>query len=261
MPVLTIDADAMFRAVTATGFKLLAYNLNLDNGEIVARTMRPEEIAEAPQGPSVKPLPKIGGDLAPKKDASPFGPVPVAAPKKKLFDDDAPKKPAFDSDFFKREETKPADPFGGGGYRRESGSKKLAEIFSPPSAPAKADPFARPEAAPESAPAKAAQPSLSPAQQAAAPEDPRHPRIPAASEAQQVEWMVQFARHCGDPEIRDELLGALRTARPIPSFERVLRKHQRTGQQWERYFRKQALAFGEAWLSTLGIAWELDDKP
>src|SRR3954462_7815745 len=112
MAMIKIDADALFRAVTATGFKLLAYNLNLDTGEITSRTMRPEEIAAAPQGPSVKPLPKMGGDLAPKKDASPFGPLPVDAPKKKLFgDDDAPKKAAFNADFWKRDDNNKKDLF------------------------------------------------------------------------------------------------------------------------------------------------------
>ena len=66
MEQLKIDADALYRAVTATGYKLLAYNLDIKTGEIISRTMRPDEIANAPQGPSVRPLPKMGGELTPR---------------------------------------------------------------------------------------------------------------------------------------------------------------------------------------------------
>src|SRR5579864_6707889 len=120
MPQISIDADVLFRAVTATGFKLLAYELNLASGEIHSRTLKPDEVAAAPQGPSVKPLPKMGGDLAPKKDASPFGPPPVAEKKKLFADDDLPKKAAFDSGFFKRDEQQKPDLFADGGFKRES---------------------------------------------------------------------------------------------------------------------------------------------
>src|SRR5438046_770947 len=107
MSTIKVDADVFFRALTATGYKVLAYHLNLDTGEITSRTLRPDEIAAEPLEPSVKPLPKLGGDLTPKKDALPFGPTPTAGePKKKLFDDDAPKKPDFQAGFWKREEKK-----------------------------------------------------------------------------------------------------------------------------------------------------------
>ena len=139
MPI-TIDADALYRAVTATGYKLLAYNLDLETGEIISRTMRPEEVTAPPPGPSVRPLPKMGGDLSVKKDLNPFGPT-TEAPKKKLFsDDDGPKKPAFDSEFFKRDDKKKPDIFGDGGFKKESGAKKLAEIFTPPGPKKAADP-------------------------------------------------------------------------------------------------------------------------
>src|SRR6185295_6956049 len=117
MDIIKIDADTLYRAVTATNYKLLAYNLNLKTGEIVSRTMRPDEVADAPQGPSVRPLPKMGGELAPKKELNLFGPAdPTPQPKKKLFsDDDGPKKPGFSGDFFKRDDKKKVDPFGGDG--------------------------------------------------------------------------------------------------------------------------------------------------
>lgn len=51
MPI-TIDADALYRAATATGYKLLAYNLDLDTGEIISRTMRPEEVTAPPPAPA-----------------------------------------------------------------------------------------------------------------------------------------------------------------------------------------------------------------
>ena len=60
--MLKIDADTLFRAVTATGYKLLAFNLDLRTGEIVSRTLAPNEVAPPPDAPSVKPLPKMGGD-------------------------------------------------------------------------------------------------------------------------------------------------------------------------------------------------------
>ena len=257
MSVLKIDADALFRAVTATGYKLLAYNLDLESGQITSRTLRPDEVADAPQGPSVKPLPKMGGDLTPKKDALPFGPVPVE-PKKKLFgDDDLPKKPAFDNEFFKRDEKKKPDLFADGGFKRESGSKKLAEIFGDAGPRKKLDPFKPADQAETPVPAPAPAPV---AQAAKAADDPAHPRIPAVDEAQHIEWLTAFAKECGDPEIRDELLKAMKPPKAIAGFERVLRKHQRMGQQFERWFRRQALLFGETWLSELGVQWELVEK-
>jgi hypothetical protein len=273
---IRIDADALFRAITASGFKLLAYHLNVDTGEIGARTLRPDEVPDAPQGPSVKPLPKIGGDLTPKKDALPFGPAPDVQIKKKLFNDDTPKKSAFDSEFFKREQKQRNDIFRDGGFRRESGPKKLAEIFSQPQPKKPADPFAKPAESAKPAPVAPGSPPLrgtafqvvdtgkmrvlqegETQRGAPAPDDPKHPRIPVAAEAQQIEWMETFARECGDPEIRDQLLKALKSAKPTPSFERTLRKYQRMNQQWDRYYRKTALAEGVAWLATLGVEWEL----
>jgi hypothetical protein len=247
---IIIDTDALFRAVTATGYKLLAYNLNLDTGEVISRTMRPDEVSAPPPGPSVRPLPKMGGDLTVKKEFSPFGPAPVEKPKPKLFnDEDGPKKPAFENDFFKRDEKKKPDLFGDGGFKKESGAKKLAEIFSKPES-TKLDPFAKPAEAPSSEKKDAVAPP---------PEDPRCPRIPAVSDEQQLEWMTAFAKEFGDPEIRDEMGRALSSAKPAAAWEKLLRKHIRAGQQWERYFRRNAIFFAETWLSDLGISWELSD--
>jgi hypothetical protein len=246
MAAIKIDEDALFRAVTAGGYKLLAYHLNLATGEVVSRTLRPDEVAPAPQGPSVKPLPKLGGDLAPKKDAQPFSPPPVTVKKKLFADDDLPKKPAFQGDFFKREEKKAANPFGEE-FKRESGTKRLAEIFGGPPVKKAADPFANPT------------PNPSPRGGEGNVEE-GSPRIPAASDEQQKEWMAHFARDAGDPEIRDRLQKALASAKPVPAFERLLRQYQRLNEQWDRYFRKQALAYGEAWLATLGVEWELVER-
>jgi hypothetical protein len=255
MEAIRIDADALFRAMTATGYKLLAYNLDLRTGEIVSRTLSPDQVKAGPEAPSVKPLPKMGGDLAPKKDTSPFGPPPVASNKPKLFaEDDAPKKAAFDSGFWKRDDKKKPDIFGE--FKRESGSKKLAEIFqdAPKSGGAKKDPFAKSE---EPGAQKASRP---PSEEIPPPEsanDPYYPRIPAISEATHLDWMRQFARDCGDPTIRDELLGALNASRPSNAFERALRNHLRMGQQWEGYLRKQALATADAWLASINVNYEL----
>ncbi len=262
--MIKIDADTFFRALTATGYKVLAYHLNLDTGEITSRTLRPDETPPAPLGPSVKPLPKLGGDLTPKKDSLPFGPTPVSGePKKKLFaDDDGPKKPNFQEGFWKREEKKKTGLFAEE-FKRESGSRKLAEIFSDAKPVQKPDPFAKPtgqrngetgrrseviDRQVSPSPVLPVSPSIS---------TERAPRIPAATDSQQLDWMRAYAKDCGDPEIRELLLKALSSPKPVPAFERVLRNYQRTGQQWERYYRKQALACGEAWLSDFGIAWEL----
>lgn len=258
MSPILIDADALFRAVTATGYKLLAYNLNLDTGEIVSRTMRPEEVTAPPPGPSVRPLPKMGGDLTVKKDLNPFGDAAPETPKKKLFnDDDGPKKPAFDSEFFKRDGPKKPDLFGDGGFKKESGAKKLAEIFSTPLPKKPADPFAK-----STPPTPAIPPTSSEdvtPKLAIEDQNPKLPRIPAVTEVQQLEWMFAFAKEFGDPEIRDQMGSALQSAHPLPAWDRVLRKHIRAGQQWERYYCRHALFFAETWLSDFGIAWELQE--
>lgn len=254
MKQITIDADALFRAVSATGYKLLAYHLNLDNGGIESRTLRPDEVADAPQGPSVAELPKLGGDLAPKKNAQPFGPPPVDARKKLFGDDEGPKK-KFDGDFWKKD-SKKADPFGAGGFRRENATKKLAEMFGGSGDDgAKKDLFRDdprtanvPVASAPTATPKANEPTL---------DDPRKPRIPVLTEAQVVELMALFCNDAGDPQIKTEMKAALTEKKPVAAYERVLRKYARTSQQWERYFRKQSLLFAETWLSELGIAWEL----
>ncbi|MGD0092307.1 MAG: hypothetical protein ABSE73_20515 [Planctomycetota bacterium] len=266
MSALRIDADALFRAVTASSFKLLVYHLDLESGEVLARTLRPGEIPDAPQGPSVKPLPKLGGDLAPKKDAAPFGPPPVTASRKLFSNDDLPRKPAFANGFWKREEKKRPNPFGQGGFKRESSTKRLAEIFSAKEPQKNPDPFTPPAPAkpacsagvpPASAGETPAVRSAGVPPASARPDEMHQPRIPVADEAQQLEWVRAFARDFGDPQIREEILHALKTGKPMSGFERVLRKYQRMNQQWDVYFRKQALACAEAWLETLGVTWEL----
>ncbi|MEI6236278.1 MAG: UPF0158 family protein [Planctomycetota bacterium] len=245
--MLTINADALFRAITATGYKLLAFNLDLRTGEIVSRTLAPSEVSAPPDAPSIKPLPKMGGDLSHKKDKPLFTSSQPAAPKPKLFDDDD-KKPAFDGDFWKRDEKKKPGLFGD--FKREHGSKKLAEMFGDAPKAAKVDPFTK---STEPAPADYAPiPSTS--------NDPYYPRIPAVSEETQLDWMRQFAKDSGDPLIREELVAALHSPKPSAAFERALRNHLRTSQQWERYLRKQALASAEAWLASLGVTWELIGK-
>jgi hypothetical protein len=262
MDTLKIDADALFRAVTATGYKLLAYNLDLRTGEIVSRTLAPDEVKAGVEGPSVKPLPKMGGDLTPKKDTSLFGPASVSA-KPKLFGDEGDlKKPAFGGDFWKRDDKgKPA--LFGEEFKRESGSKKLAEIFGGAPQPKKPDPFKDKvkDKDKEGSPAKTKADSAAPTSRIPmAADDPYYPRIPAATEETNTEWMRSFAREAGDPLLRDELLAALTSAKPALSFERALRRHLRLEQQWERYLRKQALGSAEVWLASLGVKWELVGK-
>jgi len=265
MSTLRIDADALFRAVTAASYKLLAHHLDLDTGEVLVRTMQAGEVPDAPQGPSVAPLPKLGGDLTPKKDAAPFGPPPLEAKKKLFSDDDLPKKPAFDSGFWKRDEKTKPHIFGDGGFRRESGTKKLAEIFGEKEPTTRTDPFAsapRASASEPRASASGSGRSLPVAAGNGAPAAPvtvtaRRPPIPVAGEELQLEWVRAFAKDFGDPKIRDEILNAVKASKAMASFERVLRKHQRMSQQWERYYRRRALAFAEAWLATLEVQWEL----
>jgi len=253
MAQIKIDANALYRAITATGHKLLAYHLDLTTGEIVSRTLRPDEVSVAPQAPSVKPLPKIGGDLERKKAPSPFDP-PVGTPKKKLFsDDNGPKKPAFGGDFFKRDDKKKADPFGDGGFKKENGIKKLAEIFGEAAKKKKLDPFAG-----SVGPNDSGTPGAAALAADTTPLDPEsHPRIPVATEAQQAGWRASFVRDCGDPQIRDELQHALASIKPMEAFERTLRKFARLTQQWDHYHRKQALALAESWLAKLPLTFEV----
>ena len=240
---IKIDADAFFRAITSVDFKLMMYYFDLDTGEIVARARRPDEVIASPEAPSVKPLPKLGDDLTLPKKAPPFEPVPGVKLKKKLFDDaDSLKKSSFAADFWKCDKKENLKLFEED-FKRVSGSRKLAEIFSESDSRKVAD--------------TPPQYQLAPATSGITANDSRHPRIPVASEADQIEWIRAFARDFGDPQIRDEMYAALNSAKHMISFDKVLRKHQRMSQQWERHFRKTALAYGEAWLSNLGIQWEL----
>lgn len=265
MPGIRIDADAMVRAVTAHDYKLLAHYLDLRSGEITSRTLTPEEVQEPPPGPSVPPLPVLGGDLSVKKDASPFGPPPGEAAKKDLFKDEGPKKEAFAGDFWKRDKKESQDPFGGG-FQRTSGTKKLAELFGekPPDAEAKRirDPFAKPDE--ESKAANAAKAEQKPEAPdsggefvARIDEDSPLQRIPPANEAQHVLWMRTFAKECGDPQIGEKLLHALGAKKPIGAFEKALRGYQRMHQQWLKYYRRQALHYAEAWLKALPVEWAI----
>src|SRR5262249_41624330 len=153
-------------------------------------------------------------------------------PKKKLFnDDDGPKKSAFEGDFFKRDEKKKVDPFGEGGFKKESGTKKLAELFGEGPPKARIDPFAKPgeasnPAAPLSSPGAALPPETFP-------EAEGPPRIPSPTEAQQQDGRGRSPRDGGDPQIREELQHALAVAKPGEAFERVLRKYARINQQWK----------------------------
>jgi len=244
MSALRINADTLFRAVTAHDFKVLAYYLDLRDGEITSKTLPPGELAEAPRGPSVAPLPVLGADVSVRKGDSPFGPVPVEK-KVNLFGDEPHKKEEFKGDFWKRDTKNKADPFGGSGPRRENSARKLAELFGDKAA---------------STPVPSA-PQTPPPEQGeyVANLDLDQPlqRIPPARAEQQLEWFRTFARECGDPKIKDELSAALNGEKFMHAFERVLRKYPRSNQQWELYFRKQALHYAAAWLKALPIQWEL----
>lgn len=246
MSKLKLDADAIYRAVSAHDYKLMAYYLDLRTGEIVSKTLAPDEVKEAPRGPMVQPIPAFGHDINERKGDAPFGPPPVAAAKPGLFKDDGPKKAAFEGDFWKREGSKKAELFGDGGYRKESASKKLAELFG--EKPATATPQPPPAAKPVPA-----------ADQPPPPPDCNEPlqRIPPASEAQWVVWMQTFAKDCGDPEIREKLETGLRGAKPLAAFEKTLRHYQRMNQQWDRYIYRQSLHYASAWLKDLPVQWEI----
>jgi len=268
MAAIQINADALFRAVVAHDYKLLAYYLDLRNGEITSRTLMPDEVEELPPGPRVKPLPLLGGDLSARKDASPFGPVPVSK-KTDLFKDDEPKKTSFEGDFWKRENKSKTDLFGGEGHKRESSTKKLAELFGEAAPPGeKKDLFALAEKPAEEEEPK---PKDDPEAEEKAPatekpageftaevnEDSPLQRIPPASFEQHLDWMRAFAQECGDPQIRERLLKALTAKKPIPAYERALRNYQRMNQQWDRWYRKQALHYAEAWLKAMPVEWEI----
>lgn len=254
MEKLRIDAQQMFRAVTATGFKLLAFNLDLRTGEIISRTMTPDEVKAEAAGPSVKPLPKMGGELTRKTDFIAPSNKPLfddapkpAASKPKLFDDDGPKKSGFDGDFWKRDDKKKPALFGED-FKRENATKKLASLFGEAPKSAQQNKAPKGPAAPMPVSGSGGEPNAT--------DDPYYPRIPAADEAGMLEWMTTFSKQCGDPQIREELLKALAGAKPQSAFDRVLRNHIRMAQQWETFLRKTALACAEIWLQSLGVTWE-----
>jgi hypothetical protein len=279
MDRIKIDADALFRAVTALEHKVLAYYLDLRTGEVVARTLMPGEVNEPPPGPRVKPLPKLGGELGRREQSAPFGPPPVAK-KVDLFKDDVPKPAsAFQGGFWKREEHRAVNPFGGEGPRHESGARKLAQLFGEPP-PAKEAGSASPAPPPAASPRPPAQPgpaslpvppAPSPAAAAAVPtaqpaapiaEDAgRLQRIPPASAEQNMDWYQAFARDCGDPQIREQLQRALAGSRPRQAFERTLRNYQRLEQQWQLYYRRQILHYAEVWLHGLAVQYEIVEPP
>jgi hypothetical protein len=271
MATIKIDADALFRAVVAHDYKLLAYYLDLRSGQITSRTLMPDEVQDVPRGPRVKPLPLLGGNLSTKKEDAPFGPVPVAKKTDLFKDNDGPKKESFEGDFWKREGKPKTDLFGGEGHRRESSTKKLAELFGEAAPPGeKKDPFApveKPTDEKESEPAVENKPSAEEKPTAANKSDDEFvaevneesplQRIPPASLEQNLEWMRAFAQDCGDPKIRERLLKTLAAKKPIPAYERALRNYQRMNQQWERWYRKQAIHYAEAWLKAMPVEWEI----
>ena len=246
------SADRMFRAVTATGYKLLAYNLDVRTGEIVSRTLSPEEVKAEAEGPSVKPLPKLGGDLARKQafvapSNAPLAPATNSSKPKLFADDEAPKAAAFESDFWKRDSRgKPA--LFAEGFKKENATKKLAEIFGGKPAPEPAQKTERSTAQKiqKYAPHVALERAL---------DDPYYPRVPVADEAALRDWMRHYGMQCGDPQIREQLLAGLAGSKPEAAFERVLRQHPRMAQQWERFLRKMALACADVWLESLGLKW------
>ena len=255
METLQIDGDALFRAVIAYDYKLIAYYLDLRSGEIVSRTLMPDEVQEPPPGPRVKPLPLLGGDLHERKSEALFADVPGHVQKKPdLFKDEGSKKTSFEGDFWKRGKSERKNPFGEE-FRRESSTKKLAEMFGEaPPEQQKPGPLA------VKPPVAGAAPQAQPADGAYVPVlDLSQPlqRIPPASVEQNVEWMRAFAKDCGDPKIKDQLLHALAGGKPIAAFERTLRQYQRTNQQWDRYYRRQAYHYAGEWLKALPIQWEI----
>ena len=268
MSAIQIDADALFRAVSAHDFKLMAYYLDLRSGELSSRTLAPGEVKDVPVGPSVQPLPALGADIHEKKGDAPFGPVPVEKKADLFKDDGGPKKPAFEGGFWARGEKKKLDPFGDGGPRKVSATKKLAEMFGGPSAETKAhDPFAKQDGTGspgQGLPVAHGVPGKHPAPAAYAPpaSDENSPllRVPPASEAQHLVWMRAFAKDCGDPQIREKLEHALKGQKPISGFERALRNYQRMNEQWMRWYYRQALHYARAWLKDLPVQWEIVER-
>lgn len=270
MAALKIDADALFRAVISHDYKLMGYYLDLRTGEVVSKTLSPDQVKDVPRGPIVKPLPAFGHDINERKGDAPFGPPPVEGGKKPdLFKDDGPKKAAFEGDFWKRESGKKVELFADGGPRKESSTKRLAELFGEkPAGAVKADPFAPKVgdaggsgSGSQGAAGTEARPTTTSnaGQSGMTPIDVNEPmqRIPPASEEQLLEWMRAFAKDCGDPAIREKLLHAAAGSKAMAGYERVLRNYQRMNQQWERYLYKQSLHYASAWLKELPIQWEI----
>jgi hypothetical protein len=245
MAKIAIDADAMFRAFTALGYKMIVYYLDRNTGAVVPRQTE-RRVEYKP-----RELPKLDQEAERPKPASPFAEVPLPAGRKDLFGDGIPqqRRDPFSGDFWKKPE-KPKLNLFGDGPARPIGPPKGPLFKDPPPVESNA---ARSDGA---APGGIVAPTAD-----EAPEELEGGRlllIRPVPEKTQYEWMAEFAKDCGDPEIRDRLREAMAGAKePHRGFFSVLSRYGRLRDQWERFYRRKALDRAEEWLRQKGIEYVL----
>ncbi|MCX7806293.1 MAG: UPF0158 family protein [Planctomycetota bacterium] len=248
MAAIRIDADAMFRAMTAEGYKMIVYYLDRETGAVVPK--QAERRLEAAR----KPAPTMAEETERRsKKAGPFHEVAAPVEKKKdLFADGSPppKKDPFAGDFWKPVGKPKLDLFGDG----------PPKPVGPPKGPLFKDASGEKAAAGGPAagtlPSEPVAPTVNDAPERL--EGGRLLLIRPIPDTTRREWMAEFAKDCGYPDVRDRLREVLASSKdPGRGFQAVLSRYGRLSEQWERFYRRRALNAAGDWLRDSGIEYEL----
>jgi hypothetical protein len=248
---LLIDADSLYRAVTAGDYRVIAHYLDDRNGKILALAL-----ARDPRASTLE-TPRLGSFCKSEKDSeAQAGGNPAAEflarkarEKKPLFHDEGAKEEPFAGGFWQNEKQTMANPFDDGATETAAERRRLAALFADDAPKPKAhDPFAA-----LGKPAKAAE-----VVEDDMDFDHLH-RIPSVEPELWTAWRRWFVeKEVGDPEVRDKLRRTLHKDVAPEVFEETLERYQHTDGQWRRFIRKKALAAACAWLETMPLdSWNL----
>ncbi len=249
MAAIRIDADALFRAVTAEGYKMIVYYLDRETGAVVPKQ------AERRLETERKPAATMAEETERRsKKSGPFHEAAAPVEKKKdLFKDGTPmpKKDPFAGGFWKPVEKPKLDLFGDG----------HPKPVGPPKGPLFKDDGVEKASAPATAGGTAISSESVAATVEDAPEQLENGRlllIKPVPDAARNEWMTEFAKDCGDPEIRDKLREAMASSKELRrGFLGVLSRYGRLSEQWERFYRRRALDAAGKWLRSAGLEYTL----
>ena len=271
MERIAIDADALFRAATALGYKMVVYYLDREDGKIITRQMErrgdssrggPGDLGDPTNLQSLRP--KAGPPLPVQKKADLFKEGPEILKKR---------KDPFATDFWKKDTGPKPDLFGEGpakpvgppkGFLFKDDASSAAEVTAAGNATNGQTPAAEvkpPEAAAKTNGHAAGKPAPTVDDAPDELEGGRCIRVRTITDATQWDWMAAFAKECGDPEIRDKLREAMKKSdQPQRGFFQVLSRYGRLRDQWERFYRRRALDVAEEWLKEIGIEYELVEQ-